>query len=117
MAPIQFKLERLFFSIGRVTTDSPAWSGGYTLDYNFEMPFEGLYSSNHADVADSYYPQIVAFAKANGGKEAAALNCTAAGGVGGVPGAVHFAVQIAPLLTRPMDLDVDASRSWIFPLY
>lgn len=60
------------------------------------MPFEGLYSSNHADVADSYYPQIVAFAKANGGKEAAALNCTAAGGVGGVPGAVHFAVQIAP---------------------
>ena len=41
-----------------VSTDSPAWSGGYTLDYNFEMPFQGLFSSNHADIAQSYYPQV-----------------------------------------------------------
>lgn len=79
-----------------VSTDSPAWSGGFTLDYNFEMPFQGLYSSNHADVARSYYPEVLAYARRNGGAEAAANGCSVGGGVEGLPGAVHFAVQLAP---------------------
>jgi hypothetical protein len=79
-----------------VSTDSPAWSGGYTLDYNFEMPFQGLYSSNHADIADSYYPQVVAYAVRNGGNDAQEAKCIRPGGVNGLPGAVHFAVQLAP---------------------
>ena len=79
-----------------VSTDSPAWSGGYTLDYNFEMPFQGLFSSNHADVAESFYPQVIAYAIRNGGNDAKEAKCVRPGGVHGLPGAVHFAVQLAP---------------------
>ena len=68
----------------------------YTLDYNFEMPFQGLFSSNHADIARSYYPQVLDYARINGGSEAKKYNCTAVGGVEGLPGAVHFPVQLAP---------------------
>ena len=66
------------------------------LDYNFEMPFQGLYSSNHADIAESYYPEILAYAIRHGGAEAKELQCVRPGGVHGLPGAVHFAVQLAP---------------------
>ena len=35
------------------------------MDYNFEQPFQGLYSSNHADIAGSYYPQVLAYMEKN----------------------------------------------------
>ena len=40
--------------------------------------------------------QVLAYARRNGGAEAKANNCSVGGGVDGLPGAVHFAVQIAP---------------------
>ena len=82
-----------------LSTATPAWQGGYTMDYNFEAPFGHLYSSNRAAIADSYYPTILQYGRRNGGYEAAlAANgaCNASGGVGGMPGAVHFTVKIAP---------------------
>ena len=44
-----------------VTTDHPSWNGDYTLNYNHQTPFLGLYSSNHVATADSYDPPILAF--------------------------------------------------------
>ena len=35
-----------------VTTDQPMWTGAYTLNYNHEACFYGLYSSNHIEQAD-----------------------------------------------------------------
>lgn len=36
------------------TTDYPAWGGDYHLNYNYEAPFWGLYSSNHVSLTDCY---------------------------------------------------------------
>ncbi len=44
-----------------LTTDTPAWHGDYTLNYNFEAPYYIVYSSNHADLADPYYAAINSF--------------------------------------------------------
>jgi hypothetical protein len=44
-----------------VTTDHPSWNGDYTLDYNYQTPVLGLYSSNHIATAGSYEPPIIAF--------------------------------------------------------
>ncbi len=44
-----------------VTTDHPSWNGDYTLDYNYETPMLGLYSSNHIATAGSYEAPIIAF--------------------------------------------------------
>jgi hypothetical protein len=43
------------------TTDHPSWNGDYTLDYNLQTPFLGLYSSNHIATSDSYDPPVLAF--------------------------------------------------------
>lgn len=37
------------------TTDRPAWHGDFHLNYNFQAPFYGLYSSNHADTTLPFY--------------------------------------------------------------
>ncbi len=37
-----------------ITTDTPAWAGDYHLNYNYQAPFWGLYSSNHLSLADCY---------------------------------------------------------------
>lgn len=37
-----------------VTTDSPAWGGDYHLNYNYEAPWWGLYSSNHMSITEPY---------------------------------------------------------------
>jgi len=37
-----------------ITTDNPEWAGSYTLNYNYEAPYWGLYSSNHINIAESY---------------------------------------------------------------
>ncbi len=37
-----------------VTTDFPAWCGDYHLNYNYEAPWWGLYSSNHISATEPY---------------------------------------------------------------
>lgn len=37
-----------------VTTDTPAWCGDYHLNYNYEAPWWGLYSSNHIGITEAY---------------------------------------------------------------
>lgn len=37
-----------------VTTDTPAWCGDYHLNYNYEAPWWGLYSSNHIGITEPY---------------------------------------------------------------
>lgn len=37
-----------------VTTDTPAWCGDYHLNYNYEAPWWGLYSSNHIGITAAY---------------------------------------------------------------
>jgi hypothetical protein len=72
---------------------------GYTLDYNFEMGFQHLFSSNRGLIAESYYPIILEYARRRGGIEAADTAngaCNATGGLKGLPGAVHFTIQLAP---------------------
>ncbi len=44
-----------------VTTDHPSWNGDYTLDYNYEMPTLGLYSSNHVDITGGYDQPLLDF--------------------------------------------------------
>ncbi len=44
-----------------VTTDHPSWNGDYTLDYNYQTPMLGLYSSNHIATSGSYEPPLLAF--------------------------------------------------------
>ena len=44
-----------------VTTDQPMWTGAYTLNYNHEACFYGLYSSNHIEQADPEDAPILDF--------------------------------------------------------
>ncbi|OCT15171.1 hypothetical protein A8709_13790 [Paenibacillus pectinilyticus] len=37
-----------------VTNDRPLYSGGYTMNYNYEAPYWGLYSGNRIAIAESY---------------------------------------------------------------
>lgn len=38
-----------------LTTDKPMWHGDFHLNYNFQAPFYGLYSANHADTTLPFY--------------------------------------------------------------
>jgi alpha-L-fucosidase 2 len=44
-----------------VTDDDPRWAGDYHLNYNYEAPFYGLYSSNHLEQAAPYHAPVLAF--------------------------------------------------------
>lgn len=44
-----------------ITTDRPAWTGSYTMNYNYEAPFWGLYAGNRVDLAESYCEPLLAF--------------------------------------------------------
>lgn len=44
-----------------VTSDAPSWNGDYTLDYNFEAQFYGVFTSNHPEVAAAYAQPITAW--------------------------------------------------------
>lgn len=44
-----------------VTLDHPAFGGDYTLDYNYEASFYGVYSSNHPEQAASYFGPVLAY--------------------------------------------------------
>ena len=48
----------LFF---RHRSSSFACQGDFTLDYNQEAQFYGVFSSNHGDLAAAYFPPITAF--------------------------------------------------------
>jgi hypothetical protein len=37
-----------------ITTDTPGWAGDYHLNYNYQAPWWGVYSSNHVDLAVPY---------------------------------------------------------------
>lgn len=37
-----------------ITTDRPKWTGSYTMNYNYEAPFWGMYSGNRLIVEESY---------------------------------------------------------------
>lgn len=43
------------------TTDSPAWGGDYTLDYNYYGPFNGMASSNRLEQLGSYFQPVLDF--------------------------------------------------------
>jgi hypothetical protein len=43
-----------------VTTDHPSWNGDYTLNYNHQMPYWGLYAANHIAITDPYDPPVLA---------------------------------------------------------
>ena len=38
-----------------ITVDNPGWYGDWHLNYNFQAPFYGLYSANHADTTLPFY--------------------------------------------------------------
>lgn len=42
------------------TVDRPRWTGSYTLNYNYESPLWGLYSTNHVELTDSYQDTLLA---------------------------------------------------------
>lgn len=37
-----------------ITTDRPAWAGDYHLNYNYQAPWWGVYSSNHIELSEPY---------------------------------------------------------------
>ena len=58
-----------------VTTDQPMWTGAYTLNYNHEACFYGLYSSNHIEQADPEDAPALAFRSRGEYYARAVLNC------------------------------------------
>ncbi|WP_413373571.1 glycosyl hydrolase family 95 catalytic domain-containing protein [Paenibacillus taichungensis] len=37
-----------------ITTDNPEWAGDYHLNYNYQAPWWGVYSSNHIELSEPY---------------------------------------------------------------
>eukprot|EP00039_Didymoeca_costata_P002978 m.64285 g.64285 ORF g.64285 m.64285 type:complete len:898 (-) comp11637_c0_seq2:36-2729(-) len=79
-----------------LTSDTPAWHGDYTLNYNFQAPYYGVFSSNHVELLEPYFEAVLAFAKRQGGIDAAGYNCSCNTGVGDMPCVVHMPGHIAP---------------------
>jgi hypothetical protein len=52
-----------------VTTDTPDWSGDYHLNYNYEAPWWGLYSSNKIELTEGYDTPLMEYLP--GAREAA----------------------------------------------
>jgi hypothetical protein len=48
-------------ALRQVSQDSPAFGGDYTLDYNYEAQFYGVFGSNHAEQSASYFAPVVAY--------------------------------------------------------
>lgn len=42
-----------------VTADGPNWHGDYTLDYNYNAPYFGVFSSNHPQQAEAFWRPVV----------------------------------------------------------
>jgi hypothetical protein len=43
-----------------ITTDNAGWGGRYFMNYNEEAPYYGVFSSNHADLAQPYNRMVLA---------------------------------------------------------
>jgi len=43
-----------------ITTDNAGWGGRYFMNYNEEAPYYGVFSSNHADLAEPYNQMVLA---------------------------------------------------------
>jgi hypothetical protein len=43
-----------------ITTDNAGWGGRYFMNYNEEAPYYGVFSSNHADLAEPYNRMVLA---------------------------------------------------------
>jgi len=75
------------------TSDGCLWNGDYTLDYNQESTFFGVYSSNHAELAESYFGPILDWMPA--AKTMAQQQCNASK-KSCAPNALHFGCHLAP---------------------
>lgn len=77
------------------TTDSPAWGGDYTLDYNYYGPFNGMASSNRLEQFGSYFQPILDFME-EGKKSAQAVKTVNGKSYpNGLPG-VKYPAHIGP---------------------
>jgi len=43
-----------------ITTDNAGWGGRYFMNYNEEAPYYGVFSSNHAELAEPYNRMVLA---------------------------------------------------------
>ena len=68
-----------------MTSDSSAWHGDYTLNYNYQATWYGAYSSNRIEQTINQYQPLMDF-RPLGRQGAQAFNCTG----------LHFPVHIAP---------------------
>ncbi|WP_314591857.1 glycosyl hydrolase family 95 catalytic domain-containing protein [Paenibacillus terrigena] len=69
-----------------ITTDNPAWAGDYHLNYNYQAPWWGVYSSNHIELSEPYDTPLLEY-MANGRKYAEQyLEC----------GGIYYDVGIGP---------------------
>ena len=41
-----------------ITTDGAGWNGDYTLNYNFQAIFYGVFATNHPELAEPFFPII-----------------------------------------------------------
>jgi len=81
---------------GNWITNYPDWNGDFHLNYNFEAPFCGLYSANHADTSLPYYDAMNQ-SLPRGRKIAAAKGWKG----------IHFPVALGPWGTCPVRDDYD----------
>ncbi|MDO3678218.1 glycosyl hydrolase family 95 catalytic domain-containing protein [Paenibacillus ehimensis] len=44
-----------------ITNDSPGWGSRYFLNYNFENPYWGVFSSNRPELADAYFDLVLGY--------------------------------------------------------
>ncbi len=72
---------------GFQTNDNPDWLGNWTADYNFQMPYQGLYAANHVEVSLPYERGVMDYvsvaeslATANGFKGVYVPNAIGPGG-------------------------------------
>ena len=68
--------------------DHMRWNGDYTLNYNFQSPTYGTYSSNQLDLAEAMYPPILQYLP-RAHVNAVNLSCT-------TPRCIHFPVHMSP---------------------
>ena len=85
-----------------VTTDDNGWNGDYTLDYNYEATFYGVYGTGRHALANSYWaPMVDGMPAARRGAQARAkyynISCPAT--------ALHYNAHISPFGMGDFDED------------
>eukprot|EP01065_Artemidia_motanka_P032904 TRINITY_DN39886_c0_g1_i1.p1 TRINITY_DN39886_c0_g1~~TRINITY_DN39886_c0_g1_i1.p1 ORF type:complete len:762 (+),score=211.77 TRINITY_DN39886_c0_g1_i1:54-2339(+) len=86
-----------------VTSDTPAWNGDYTLDYNQEAQYYGVYSSNHPELASAYFPPITEW---EGAARAAAVVAANTANITCPSKTMHYACHLAPWGYQSMDTTI-----------